>query len=60
MTPKEQRIASLRESARRFREMGTNHPAPNSRELIEMAEWLERRADGLERGETAEPSASAQ
>jgi hypothetical protein len=60
MTPKEQRIASLRESARHFREIGTNHPTPNSRELIEMAEWLERRADGLERGETAEPSASAQ
>jgi hypothetical protein len=51
MTPKEQRIASLRESARHFREIGTDHPAPNSRELIETAEWLERRADALERSD---------
>jgi len=51
MTPKEQQVAFLRESARRFREIGTDHSTPNSQELIETAEWLERRADALERSD---------
>ena len=57
MTGKEQRIALLRKSARRFREIATDHSTPSSRELIELAEWRERRADGLERGEAVRLSA---
>jgi hypothetical protein len=51
MSLREQRIISLRKSARRFREIATEHETAILAELLEMADEFDRQAEELQHAE---------